>query len=150
MTIYLGSDHRGFKLKELIESQLKTHGHVVHDLGNDHYDEADDYPEFAHRVAEKVSAEETSRGIVLCGSGIGVDIVANKFKGVRSALALSTEQAIASRNDDDANVLALAADYLTPKQAQAIVKVWLETPFSGDERHKRRLGEIEEIEEFEK
>lgn len=146
MTIYLGSDHRGFKLKELIESELKVRGHAVQDLGNDHYDEADDYPEFAHRVAEKVSAEETSRGIVLCGSGIGVDIVANKFKGVRSALVLSTEQAIASRNDDNANVLALAADYVTPEKALELVRVWLDTPFSGDERHKRRLGEIEEFE----
>ena len=147
MTIYLGSDHRGFKLKELIESQLKAHGHVVHDLGNDHYDETDDYPEFAHRVAEKVSANPASfRGIVLCGSGVGVDIVANKFDGIRSALVSSVEQAFASRNDDDANVLALASDYLTPKQAQSIVKVWLETPFSEDERHKRRLVEIEELE----
>ena len=75
-----------------------------------------------------------------------MDIVANKFDGIRSALVSSVEQAFASRNDDDANVLALASDYLTPKQAQSIVKVWLETPFSEDERHKRRLGEIEELE----
>ena len=147
MTIYIGSDHRGFKLKELIESTLMETGHEVIDLGNETYDEQDDYPKFASRVAEHVSARpETARGIVLCGSGVGVDIVANKFKSIRSGLILNPEQAFASRNDDDTNVLALAADFLTPEQAQAIVKVWLETPFSGGERHKRRLGEIEELE----
>jgi ribose 5-phosphate isomerase B len=146
--IYIASDHRGFKLKEVIEKYLSENGYTVSDLGNDHYDKTDDYPEFASRVAKKVSADpKNSKGIVLCGSGIGVDIVANKFDGVRSALVSSSEQAIASRRDDDTNVLALAADYFSPDEVKELAKIWLETSFSGNDRYKRRLGEIEELEE---
>ena len=145
MTIYLGSDHRGFKLKEILKIFLKENGHEVVDFGNSNYDENDDYPDFAKAVAEKVAENpENNRGILICRSGVGVDIVANKFKGVRSALASNPEQARLSRNDDDANILSLAADFLSENEMREIISVWLETPFSGDENHKRRLQKIKE------
>ena len=116
-------------------------------MGNAEYQEGDDYPDFAARVAKQVSLDpDHTRGIVICASGVGVDIVANKFSRVRSALAATPEQASASRNDDDTNVLALAAEYLEEEQAKNLVSVWMQTPFSGDERHARRLKKIEQIE----
>lgn len=146
MIIYIGADHRGFKLKEALKKLLQKKGEKVIDMGADQYDENDDYPDFAAKVAEKVSENPgVNRGVVLCGSGEGVEIVANKFKGVRAALADSKEQAYASRNDDDANVLALAADYLKAKQAKEILEIWLTTPFSGAERHKRRIQKINSL-----
>ncbi len=145
MFIFIGSDHRGFKLKEALKIFLKENGYEAVDVGNDHYDENDDYPDFAKAVAEKVAENpENNRGILICRSGVGVDIVANKFKGVRSALASNPEQARLSRNDDDANILSLAADFLSENEMREIISVWLETPFSGDENHKRRLQKIKE------
>jgi ribose 5-phosphate isomerase B len=147
VVIYLGADHRGFKLKEELKNYLLGSGYTVRDLGNDRYDENDDYPDFAGKVAEKVSADPlNSKGILICGSGIGVDIVANKFKEVRSSLVFSPDQAYAARYDDDANVLSLPADYLTGEEAKKIVSVWLQTPFSGEERHRRRLYKIKNLE----
>lgn len=159
--LYIGSDHRGFKLKEALKIFLKDRGEEVFDLGNDHYDENDDYPDFASLVAEKVSATSAElrgldadqrrnkevRGILLCGSGVGVDIVANKLKGIRSALIFDSKQAYLSRNDDDANVLSLAADFLTEDQAKKILEVWLTAPFSGIEKYKRRLDKIRGLED---
>jgi len=148
MIIYLGSDHRGFKLKETIKEYLTLSGYTVRDLGNDHYELDDDYPDFASRVAEKVVTDPTgSRGILFCGSGVGVSIVANKYQGIRSALVFSPDQAYASRNDDDTNVLSLAADCLEPEQAKKIVSVWLQTPFSKEEKNKRRIKKISDIEQ---
>ncbi len=147
MTIYIGADHRGFALKEHLKTTLKAKGYQLVDVGNDHYDEADDYPDFAAKAARQVSEEyETARGILICGSGVGVDDVANKFPKVRSALAATPDQAFDSRNDDNTNVLSLAANYLTPEAAEKIVATWLTTPFAGDERYRRRLKEIEDIE----
>lgn len=147
MTIYIGSDHRGFKLKESIKTFLASQNYEVVDLGNDRYDENDDYPDFAAAVAKKVAENsEENRGILLCGSGVGVDIVANKFKGVRSALIFNPKQARLSRNDDNANVLSLAADFLSEDDAQRIINVWLKTPFSGEEKYSRRLQKIRDIE----
>jgi ribose 5-phosphate isomerase B len=147
--IYLGADHRGFELKEKIKSWLSEWGYAFEDLGNVVYDPQDDYPQFAVEVARKVSAgKEDDRGIVLCGSGVGVDIVANKFRGVRCALVWSDggELVRQSREHDGANVLALPADYLTESQARKIVKLWLELPGPSQERHKRRVAEIGNIE----
>lgn len=144
MNIYLGADHRGFKLKEQIKDFLKQSAYSVFDLGNDHYDQNDDYPDFANLVAQKVSSDpQNSVGILICGSGVGVDVVANKFKRVRSALAFNPDQAFISRNDDNANILSLAADFIEFEDAKRIVNIWLQTPFSGGERHKRRLKKIE-------
>jgi len=147
MIIYIGADHRGFKLKETLKAYLVSSGYTVHDVGNDHYDENDDYPDFAVKVAEKVSGDlSNSKGILLCASGVGVDMVANKFSGLRSALIFSPDQAYMSRNDDDVNILSLPAAYLSDEGAKKIVSVWLQTPFSGDERHKRRLNKIKQLE----
>ncbi|MBI5079456.1 RpiB/LacA/LacB family sugar-phosphate isomerase [Candidatus Wolfebacteria bacterium] len=149
MLIYIGADHRGFKLKESLKNFLSAANYQAVDLGNDHYDENDDYPDFAAKVAEKIDGDASgeSRGIVICGSGAGVSIVANKFKGARCVTAISPEQAAATRKDEDTNILALAADFLSEEVAKNIAKIWLETPFSGEERHKRRLAKIKEIEQ---
>jgi len=146
--IYLGADHRGFKLKETLKAFLEEEGYQFEDLGNTVYDPADDYPDFAAAVARKVAENpKENRGILLCGSGVGMDVVTNKFKGVRSALVWSTDEALVkqSRQHNDSNVLSLPADHLTEEQAKKIVKLWLETPFSGEERHIRRLRKIESL-----
>lgn len=147
MIIYIAGDHRGFYLKETIKSALKKDAYEVIDVGNPESAPDDDYPNFARAVAEKVSGTEGEvRGIVICGSGFGVDIVANKFKGVRSALAMSVDHIRAGRHDDDVNVLSLAADFIQPDQAIEIVHTFLSTPFEKEDRYSRRLGEIEDIE----
>jgi len=147
MVIYIGADHRGFKLKEFLKEFLRSQGYRVEDVGNDRYDENDDYPDFAEAVARKVSLDyENARGILICGSGVGVSIVANRFMKVRAALIFTNDQAFDARNDDDANVLCLAADYLEPETARGIVTVWFQTPFAGDERFRRRLKKIDAIE----
>ncbi len=143
MIIYLGADHRGFKIKEALKPFLKELGHEVVDLGNDHLDEADDYPDFANVVAGKVSQNpETDKGILICGSGIGMAMAANKFENVRAVQADKIEEAILSRKDNDANVLSLSGNSLSEQEIKEITKVWLETPFSGEERHERRIKKI--------
>ena len=153
MTIYIGADHRGFALKEYIKRYLTGEGHAVHDCGNSTHDENDDYPDFAKQVAERVASEPDSprfssgeagvRGIVLCGSGNGVAITANKIRGIRAAVAMTPAQARMARSDEDANILALAADYTNEEQAREIIEAFLSTPFLGEERHLRRIGKIE-------
>lgn len=147
MTIFIGADHRGLELKEKLKQFLSNKGYTVFDKGNDHYDESDDYPDFAGLVSQEVAEDpDNRRGILICGSGVGIDVVANKFSRVRSALANNSDQAFSSRNDVDANVLCLAADFLDEEEAKKILSVWLQTPFSKEERHKRRLRKIGEIE----
>jgi len=146
--VYLGADHGGFAAKEEIKKQLLEQKYEVEDMGAHTLVKSDDYPPYAAAVAKKVSENpKENRGIVLCRSGIGVDIVANKFKGVRSGLVFTEEMAQKAREHDDTNVLAIAADYLSRDRIINIVKIWLETPFSGEERHTRRLKQIEEIEQ---
>ncbi|MBI4992241.1 MAG: RpiB/LacA/LacB family sugar-phosphate isomerase [Candidatus Harrisonbacteria bacterium] len=148
MLVYIGADHRGFPLKESLKKYLQENGYEAVDVGNKKLDPKDDYPDFASKVAKEVSLDpEHSRGIVICGSGVGVDVVANKYPNVRSALAATPDQAMDSRNDDDTNVLALAANYLSEDEALKITEVWLQTDFSEEERHWRRLGKIEKIED---
>ena len=147
MLIYIGADHRGFKLKESLKIYLKESGYEVIDVGNSKYDENDDYPDFVSLAARKISLDPVnSRGILICGSGVGVDVAANKYKNVRSALAVTPDQAMASRHDDDTNILSLAADFLAEEDAKQIVSVWLQTEFAGDERYRRRLQKIDQIE----
>jgi len=127
---------------------LKNQGYEIIDAGNGNLDKGDDYPDFAKLVARAISQDPINRrGILICGSGAGVDIVANKFDGVRSALATNVEQAKMSRSDDDTNILSLAAEFTNEESAKEILNVWLKTPFSGEEKHKRRLEKISEIEE---
>ena len=147
MIIYIGADHRGFKLKEKLRDFLKERGYPVFDLGADSYEASDDYPDFAHAVAKKVAeAPEDSRGILICGTGAGVDIVANKVRGVRSVLASNIVQATRSKNDDNTNVISLGAELLTEEEAESILMAWLDASFSGEDRHVRRLKKIGDIE----
>lgn len=146
--IYLGTDHRGFKLKEELKKHLIDQGFEMEDLGALEYNKDDDYPDFAAAVAEKVAENPGAhKGILLCGSGHGVDIVANKYEGIRAALCFNRQIAAQSREHEDANVLVLASDWLDPADAKDIVSVWLGKSFSGGERHIRRLNKIREIEE---
>ena len=147
MIIYIGADHRGFELKENLKIFLKNDGFEVVDMGNDHYDENDDYPDFAKLVAQKVSEDPgNNRGVVICRSGVGVDVVANKFKKVRSALISDVHQAYLSRNDDDTNVLALSSEFTHEGDAREILATWLKVPFSNSEKDKRRIQKINNIE----
>ncbi|MBI3088885.1 MAG: RpiB/LacA/LacB family sugar-phosphate isomerase, partial [Candidatus Colwellbacteria bacterium] len=128
MIIYIGADHRGFKLKETLKQFLQESGYTVSDLGNTRYEEGDDYPDFAKLVGQKVSADAlNSRGIVICGSGVGVDVVANKFPNVRAALIHNLESAPLSREHNDANVLCLGSWLTPPKRAEMIVDSWINT-----------------------
>ncbi|MDO8435168.1 MAG: RpiB/LacA/LacB family sugar-phosphate isomerase [bacterium] len=143
--IYLGSDHAGFDLKEEIKKYLVDLKYEVDDCGAHTMNANDDYPEYAHAVAEKV-VSEGGRGILFCGSGVGVCVVANKVPGVRAAIGYSTYAAETSRTDDDTNVLCLAGRVLKPDEAKDIVRTWLTTDFSGAERYVRRLQQIQELE----
>lgn len=147
MLIYIGADHQGFKLKEALKKSLKEQGYEIIDVGNDKYDENDDYPDFAKLAARAIGQDPWNRrGILICGSGVGVDVVANKFKGVRSALVNNPDQAYLSRHDDDANILSLAAEFTDEETANQILKTWLTTPFSDEEHHRRRLEKIAQLE----
>ncbi len=144
MPIYIGADHRGFQLKEYLKKTLKDRGDEVVDVGNDHYDENDDYPDFAQKAAAEVLKNpEANRGIVICRSGAGVAMAANRFKGIRAALALNAEQAVLTKEDDDSNVLALAAGFLTEEEAKEIVFKWLAAEFSKGENHLRRIKKMD-------
>lgn len=148
MVIYIGSDHKGYQLKKEIVLMLKNGGYEVSDLGNVAQDENDDYPDFAAKVAERVSRDiENAKGILICGSGVGMCVVANKFANIRAALVASSDQAFDSKNDDNANILCLGANYLSAEQAKKIVLTWSQTPFSEEERHTRRLQKIEQVEQ---
>ena len=145
--IYLACDHRGFRLKEEIKRFLLDQGYQVEDVGALLYDTGDDYPDFAAAAAEKIAASPVEhKGIFLCGSGHGVDIMANKYRGIRAALCWNAGVAKQSREHDDANVLVLPADWLDELAAKEIVSVWLGTSFTGEDRHIRRLKKIEETE----
>ncbi len=143
MTIYIGADHRGFALKEYVREYLAGEGRAVEDCGNAVHDESDDYPDFAKAVAERVANEAGAKGILICGSGNGMAIAANKVRGIRAAVALREEQARTARSDEDANVIALAADHTEKDQVRDIVEAFLSTPFLDAERHMRRIGKIE-------
>jgi len=143
--IYLATDHRGYELKEKVKQRLSEWGYPYEDLGAFEYDKDDDYPDFAKAVAEKVAAESGARGILICGSGVGVVITANKIKGIRAGTAINAKQIKDSVNDEDTNILGISADYLSG-EAQEIVKTFLETKFSGQERHVRRVNKIKDLE----
>ena len=146
MVIYIGADHRGFNHKEAIKKYLAGLGYAVSDMGNEKYDEFDDYPDFAEKVAKKVSVDG-GVGVLICGSGVGADIVANKFPGIRSALVSNSEQAMDAKTDDDINILSLAADYTSIEDSKKIISLWIGAKFSGEERFKRRLKKIAAIED---
>ena len=142
--IVIASDHAGFGLKEKLKIYLEHNGLAVNDLGT-YSQERCDYPEFAYRLAQKISKGSVKRGVLICYSGIGVSIVANRLPRVRAALCYNVKAAELSRLHNDSNVLVLGAGFVTPVEAKRIVKVWLNTPFEGG-RHRRRLDIIRKIE----
>ena len=146
MKIFLGADHNGFKLKEKIKKHLDKLGVDFEDLGNTRFDLKDDYPDFARKVAKKVIKNPAHKGILICGSGAGVCITANKTKGIRAAQAFTTFQAKHLRKEDDINILCLDGWELKEKIVKEIVRSFLKTKFSNLPRHKRRIKKIEKIE----
>ncbi len=146
MRVYLGADHGGFELKERAKEWLSEWGYEYVDLGNLTHDPGDDYPDFAFKVAEAVGADSGSLGVVLCRSSQGVVVAANKVKGVRAASVFDVKGAKHARNNDDINVLGLSGDWLSVTEAREVIKVFLETPFSKDARHVRRVEKIESYE----
>ncbi|MET8280869.1 ribose-5-phosphate isomerase [Micromonospora sp. NPDC005174] len=146
MRVYLGSDHAGFELKVHLANHLAKQGYDVVDVGPHSYDPDDDYPTFCLHTGDRVVADETSLGVVIGGSGNGEQIAANKVAGVRAALAWSVETAQLARQHNDANVVAVGARQHTLDEATGIVEAFLNTPFSGNERHARRIIQVAEYE----
>lgn len=145
--VYIVSDHRGFKLKEHLKDFLSRQNIAFEDLGNMVYDPEDDYPDFAFALAQKVAEDpQSSTGIMICGSGLGMVVAANKVKGIRAGLAVTPWFAKHGRENDDLNVLSLAADITDEKTAEEIIKTWLETKFREEEKYERRVRKIEEYE----
>jgi ribose 5-phosphate isomerase B len=140
--VYLGSDHAGFELKSALAEAVASAGHDVLDCGPPSYHADDDYPPYVMRAAASVVADPGSAGIVIGGSGNGEQIAANKIGGVRAALAWNEETARLARLHNDANVLSLGARMHTVQEATGFAMVFLQTPFSGEARHARRLAEI--------
>ncbi len=150
MKIYIGTDHAGFELKEELKKFLKDLGCEVEDKGAYEFNREDDYPDFilpvVKAVAEDIAKDLDSRGIVIGGSGQGEAIVANKVKNIRAAVVYDEYSAKMSREHNDANIVSLGTRTLSADKAKKLVKLWLETPFSNEERHKRRIEKIKTIE----
>jgi ribose 5-phosphate isomerase B len=148
MEVFISSDHAGFKLKKIIGDYLKEKGFHVTDMGPYELNEQDDYPDFVIPLAKKVAEDIQNKGILICKNGVGVSMTANKLKGIRAALSWNVAHAKSSRNDDDANVLALPAGYISEVEAKEITEVWLNTPFEAHDRFIRRLGKVAEVEKL--
>lgn len=146
MRVYLASDHAGYELKMHLASHLASQGYEVSDAGAAGYDPDDDYPAYCQHAGAQVVAEPGSLGVVVGGSGNGEQIAANKVPGVRAALAWSVETAVLAREHNDANLVAVGARLHTLAEATAIVNAFLAAPFSGGERHARRIAQIAEYE----
>ena len=147
MRIAVGSDHAGFPLKDAVRAELVRLGHEVTDVGTDSATESVDYPDFAIPVAERVARGEADRGVVVCATGIGVSIAANKVDGARASVVTSDDTARLTRADNDSNVLALGAKTVpSTEDALRWLRVWLETPFAGG-RHERRVQKIRDYED---
>lgn len=146
MKIFFGSDHNGFEVETELTEWLQKNGMEVVSFSNKIHTPDDDYPDFALPVAKAVSSDPEARGIVICGSGGGVSIVANKVKNARCVLVMSEDQAISARNDDNANIIALSAHHTTIGDMKKILIHFLETNFELGGRHERRYHKIEMIE----
>lgn len=144
MKVYIGADHRGFALKEQLKQQLS--GYEVVDVGAFSHEPQDDFVDFASAVAQKVATDNESRGILICGSGAGMCIAANKIAGIRCSVGHSVEEVRASRHDDDINVLALPADFVPASEAPKIIDAFLTTAFLPEERFVRRIAKITNLE----
>ncbi|MFN4908839.1 MAG: ribose 5-phosphate isomerase B [Bacteroidota bacterium] len=142
MTISLGSDHAGFAYKEAIKAMLSADGHTVIDVGTTSEDSVD-YPDYGHAAAELVRTGQAQIGVLVCGSGIGISIAANKVHGIRAANCTSTTMAQLARQHNDANMVAVGQRLVSEEEALSIVRAFLETPFEGG-RHQRRVDKIEQ------
>ena len=147
MKILLAADHRGFDLKEMLKAYLAGRGHTVEDVGARSYDVEDDYPDFGYPAAQMVAASPGAKGILVCGSGMGMDVVANKVKGVRATVVRSKDDAVHAAGRDGVNVITLAADTISPDLAKEIVEAFLTTPLMPQEKYARRLHKIAIIED---
>src|SRR3989338_4935622 len=147
MKIYFAGDHAGFELKKDLMEYVKGFGYEVEDLGPFTYDVNDDYPDFVIPLAKRIASEPDSRGVITAGSGQGEVMAANRIRGVRAAVYYGgrTDVVKVAREHNNANILSIGARFCTEEQAKEAVKLWLETPFSGDERHVRRLQKIDSI-----
>ena len=141
-TIPIASDHAGVEMKRRLVSELKKMGYQPDDIGTDDASKPDDYPDYAHPLAKEVSEGQAKRGILLCGSGVGMDIVANRYPGVRAALAWAPVIGELSRKHNDANVLVLPSRFMSDDQAVETMKAWLDAKFEGG-RHERRVKKID-------
>lgn len=147
MKIAVGADHAGFELKQELAKEIQAAGHEVVDLGAHQYDALDDYPDFAEAVGLAVARKEVDRGVLICGSGVGASIAANKIKGVRAGMSGDTYSAHQGVEHDDVNVLVLGSRITGPSLASEILRAFLNARFSNEERHLRRLGKVLKIEE---
>lgn len=145
MKIGVGCDHGAYEYKEIVKEMLSAQGHEVEDFGTYTTDSCD-YPDFAYACAKSVSEGKNERGIVICGTGIGVSIVANKVKGIRCCLCSEPVSAKLTREHNDTNVLAMGQRVIGVELMKEIVNVWVNTPFSEDARHQRRIDKISEVE----
>ena len=145
MRVAVGSDHGGYRLKIQIVEFLKKLGNEVNDLGT-HSEEPADYPDYARAVSQEILLKYADRGILICGSGVGACVAANKVPGIRAAICHDTFSAHQGVQDDNVNILCLGARVIGTELAKDIVKVWLSSTFSGAERHRRRLAKVEGIE----
>jgi len=146
MKIYIGTDHAGVEMKESLVSFLRELGHEVEDMGAHSFEALDDYPDFIRPVAGAVARNPESRGIILGGSGQGEAMCANRVKGVRAAVYYggTVDIAILSREHNDANILSLGARFIEEEEAKEVVRVWLATPFGGEEKHVRRIKKLDD------
>ncbi|MEK9899929.1 MAG: ribose 5-phosphate isomerase B [Rhodospirillaceae bacterium] len=140
-TIAIAADHAGYPLKELLKTELEARGFTVRDLGT-HSEESVDYPDFGQAVGEAVAGGDAARGVIICGTGIGITIAANRIAGVRAALCHDATTARLAREHNDANVLAMGARLLGPEVAMDCLRAFLDTDFPGGERHERRVGKL--------
>lgn len=145
MKIFIGADHRGFALKEGLKTSLRQDGHAVVDCGNTHFNQDDDFVDFSIEVAKRILAEPGTRGILLCGSGAGVCIAANRFRGVRCGIGLSPKQVDDMVRDDAVNILAIAANETDELGAELLVRAFLQTNPSSEERYVRRITKLDTL-----
>lgn len=145
MKIAIGADHAGFELKNQLGEALRESGHEVRDFGTDS-GESTDYPDYAGQVARAVASGAAERGLLVCGSGAGMSIAANKVRGVRAVMGVSLEVVRLTRAHNNANVLTLGARFVEPAVAGELVRAFLETPFEGG-RHERRVSKISQLED---
>ena len=146
MRIALGGDHNGFEMKRNLASWLKGQGHEVVDIGPHAYDGQDDYPDFVAPLAESVLSGEAERGVLICGSGVGASVAANKVPGIRAGLCHDIYSAHQGVEHDDMNVLCLGARVIGPEVARELVAAFLSATFTGEERHLRRMGKVRAME----